>query len=100
MNVLLYEYLKPMIDANIDYLVLGCTHYPYLMPLLLDLLPKHIKIIDSGLAVAKQTKAILHQNELLNLTHKTSENIFYINTDTKVLNDILDHKFKVEYLDF
>jgi len=100
MKTLLVDYLKPMIDANIDYLVLGCTHYPYLMPLLLELLPKHVKIIDSGLAVAKQTKAILDQYKLLNLSSKTSENLFYINTNTKVLNEILDAKFKVELLDF
>ena len=48
MKSLLNLYLEPMIKANIDYLVLGCTHYPYLMPLLIDLLPKHVKIIDSG----------------------------------------------------
>lgn len=100
MKILLKDYLQPMIDANIDYLVLGCTHYPYLMPLLLELLPKHVKIIDSGLAVAKQTKAILDQNQLLNSTKKVSENIFYTNTNTDVLNDILDKKFKVKYLNF
>ena len=59
MKGLLNIYLKPMLEANIDYLVLGCTHYTYLIPLLLDMLPKHIKIIDSGEAVAKQTKAVL-----------------------------------------
>lgn len=32
MTQLLESYLKPMIDANIDYLVLGCSHYPYLIP--------------------------------------------------------------------
>src|SRR5690606_33278195 len=34
MRTLLKIYLKPMIDAHIDYLVLGCTHYPYLIPML------------------------------------------------------------------
>lgn len=100
MKVLLNEYLRPMIDANIDYLVLGCTHYPYLMPLLLELLPKHVKIIDSGLAVAKQTEAILEQNNLLNKSIEASKNLFYTNTNTAVLNDILDDKFKVDYLNF
>ena len=100
MKTLLIGHLQPMIDANIDYLVLGCTHYPYLMPLLLDILPKHVKIIDSGLAVAKQTKEILDQSQLLNLSGKTSENRFYTNTNAKVLNAILEGKFKVELLDF
>ncbi|WCO02069.1 glutamate racemase [Psychroserpens ponticola] len=100
MKALLDLHLQPMIDANIDYLVLGCTHYPYLMPLLLELLPKHVKIIDSGLAVAIQTKSILDQYQLLNSISKTPENRFYTNTNTVVLNDILDGNFKVEYLDF
>lgn len=100
MKTLLIGYLQPMIDANIDYLVLGCTHYPYLMPLLLDILPTHIKIIDSGLAVAKQTKEVLVQNQLLNLTLKNANNQFYSNTNTSVLHDILEGKFKVDYLNF
>lgn len=100
MKALLKDYVQPMIDANIDYLVLGCTHYPYLIPLLLEMLPKHVKIIDSGLAVAKQTKAILSKNNLLNLTNKTPENLFYTNTSISVLNDILNRKFKVEQLHF
>ena len=41
MKVLLEIYLKPMLKANIDYLVLGCTHYPYLIPQLLKMLPKY-----------------------------------------------------------
>ena len=100
MKMLLAIYLQPMIDANIDYLVLGCTHYSYLMPLLLELLPQHVKIIDSGLAVAKQTKTILDQNQLLNSTGKTPSNLFYTNTNTTVLNDILEGQFKVQLLDF
>lgn len=100
MRDLLRAYMKPMIDANIDYLVLGCTHYPYLIPLLLEILPKHIKIIDSGLAVAKQTKSILDKNELLNTIPRVPKNLFYINTSTAVLQDILGPKFKAELLDF
>jgi glutamate racemase len=45
-----------MIKENIDYLVLGCSHYPYLIPQIKKILPSHIKIIDSGEAVARQTK--------------------------------------------
>lgn len=100
MKALLKDYMQPMIDANIDYLVLGCTHYPYLMPLLLEMLPKHVKIIDSGLAVAKQTKAVLDKNSFLNFSSNIPENIFYTNTNVSVLNDILDKKFIVEHLKF
>ncbi|ALJ06014.1 glutamate racemase [Pseudalgibacter alginicilyticus] len=97
---LLKLYLKPMLNANIDYLVLGCTHYPYLIPLLLELLPNHVKIIDSGLAVAKQTKAILEKHDLLNSQNSTSKNIFYSNVNPKVMTSLLGNKFNVEFLNF
>ena len=65
MKHLLHNYLKPMLDANIDCLVLGCTHYHFLTPILEQLLPSNVKIIDSGKAVARQTKAVLEKTSLL-----------------------------------
>ncbi|OBX25671.1 glutamate racemase [Gelidibacter algens] len=100
MKSLLRIYLKPMLDANIDYLVLGCTHYPYLMPLLLEMLPKHVKIIDSGRAVARQTKSVLQQHYLLNTQTTCGNNQFYTNGNVAILDAILEHKYKVEYLQF
>jgi len=100
MRLLLQEYLKPMLDANIDYLVLGCTHYPYLIPVLKELLPKDVKIIDSGAAVARQTKAILEQHALLNLESKKSLNLFYSNGQPNVMQDLIGSNFKAEFLDF
>lgn len=100
MKALLKTYLKPMIAADIDYLVLGCTHYPYLIPLLLELLPQNVKIIDSGQAVARQTKTVLEQRQLLNTTATKADNQFYTNGTIDVLNDILDRKYKVQHLRF
>ncbi|RZN84802.1 MAG: glutamate racemase [Winogradskyella sp.] len=97
---LLEKYTKPMLEANIDYLVLGCTHYPYLTPILSKILPKHIKIIDSGFAVAQQTKSVLEHNSILNLSSKNPDILFYTNTITTVLEEILNQEFNVEYLDF
>ncbi|MEN3323443.1 glutamate racemase [Mariniflexile soesokkakense] len=100
MRNLLKVYLKPMIDANIDYLVLGCTHYPYLMPLLVELLPNNVKIIDSGEAVARQTKVVLEKNDLLNTSLAKGKCKFFTNGKTEVLASILNNEFEVEYLDF
>lgn len=100
MKALLEAYINPMLEADIDYLVLGCTHYPYLIPMLLQLLPKHVKIIDSGLAVAKQTKTILEQHNLLNKSKNVSQSNFFSNGNINVLKTILNDKFKVSYLVF
>ena len=89
-----------MLEANIDYLVLGCTHYPFLIPLLTALLPKHVKIIDSGEAVARQTKTILAKNNLLNTEIVSPKNQFYTNGNPEVMASLLRNKFDVEYLDF
>ncbi|TNJ41901.1 glutamate racemase [Tamlana fucoidanivorans] len=89
MKTLLKTYLKPMLDTNIDYLVLGCTHYPYLIPLLAELLPKHVKIIDSGEAVARQTKAILEQHNLLNKNSASAKISFYTNGNPAILKSLL-----------
>jgi glutamate racemase len=96
---LLHSYLTPMIEANIDYLVLGCSHYPYLIPQIKRILPPHIHIIDSGEAVAKQTQNILREKIGFS-SAKKSEPIFYANANTKVLSEILENKYTIEEIDF
>lgn len=99
MDRLLRSYVEPMIEENIDYLVLGCSHYPYLIPQLKKILPENIQIIDSGEAVAKQTYNVLKANTALNLSG-FGQAIFYTNGNPKVLDGILEHKYQVEYKEF
>ena len=89
MKDLLQSYLQPMLDSNIDCLVLGCTHYHFLTPILRRLLPSNVKIIDSGKAVARQTKSILVSNSLLNTLVSTKPNCFYTNGNPEVINSLL-----------
>ncbi|MGY5846335.1 glutamate racemase [Salegentibacter sp. HM20] len=104
MHNLLRELLEPMLQKHIDHLVLGCSHYPYLIPALKEILPQEVKIIDSGEAVAKQTRAILEKNKLLAFT--STENpkpVFFTNTKPDVLAGLIDaatNRFEVSYLDF
>ena len=100
MHQLLKSYLEPMIKANIDYLVLGCSHYPFLIPQIRKLLPKHIEIIDSGEAVAKQTSAILSNNNNFNTTNFRPKKSFYTNANPTVLNLILENKYDIIYENF
>lgn len=99
MTQLLETYLRPMIDANIDYLVLGCSHYPYLIPQIKKILPGHIQIIDSGEAVARQTQNVLREQGSLSDAEK-SEPVFYTNSDSAVLKSILENKYTVIEKDF
>lgn len=103
MRDLLSKYLKPMISSKVDYLVLGCTHYPYLIKEIKKILPPAIQIIDSGEAVARQTKAILTANNILNEAVNLPIVKFYSNTDSELLKRFLtDVKINIEvkYKDF
>lgn len=100
MKDLLLSYLKPMLEAKIDYLVLGCSHYPYLIPILKTLLPPSISIIDSGLAVANQTKTILEQSDLLNADNSNLKIAFYTNGDKNVLSSMIPKNSLVSFSDF
>ena len=99
MTQLLQSYLTPMIEANIDYLVLGCSHYPYLIPQIKNILPQSIHIIDSGEAVARQTKNVLEQNIGYNVLNKPF-NTFITNSNSKVLKEVLNQRYEVLEKDF
>ena len=53
------QYLQPLLEASVQSIVLGCTHYPLLVPLLTNLLPESIRLIDPALGVASQLDALL-----------------------------------------
>ncbi len=101
---LLEECITPMLEQGIDHLVLGCTHYPYLIPSLKRMLPEHVTIIDSGEAVARQTKSVLTKKNLLNPSSELGKHQFYSNSDiitlTKLLNDKDGIETEVSFLDF
>ncbi len=61
----LQQSLQPVVDQGADYLVLGCTHYPFLKPAIESIYGQKLTLIDSGIAVARQTSRILIKNELL-----------------------------------
>lgn len=100
MTQLLQSYLQPMIAANIDYLVLGCSHYPYLIPQIQKIIPSNIQIIDSGEAVAKQTKNILQEKTGFRTENTRKNTQFYTNTDPKILSEILDNQYEIIQKDF
>jgi glutamate racemase len=50
------EYLKPMLKASVESIVLGCTHYPLLVPLLRQLLPASVQLIDPAVGCGASTR--------------------------------------------
>ena len=99
MTNLLKRYLSPMIKKNVDCIVLGCTHYHFLIPIIQKIIPKKIKIIDSGKAIALQTKNILKKNLMANSTTNNVYNRFYTNGKIKTIAELMNwNKSKIELL--
>lgn len=61
----LKTYLDPLLERGIDTLMLACTHYPLLIPVLKDLLPESIRLVDSATTCAEHLKRELTRLELL-----------------------------------
>ena len=87
---LLKEYLQPMIAQGVDNIVLGCTHYPFLIPFIKEIIPPSVAIIDSGKAVAKQTLNILNKEQLINLNPSSGEKLFFTNKEVDLLSSFLN----------
>ncbi len=103
MTNLLYKYMEPMLKENIDFLVLGCTHYPFLIPQLKKIVGDKVTIIDSGEAIARQTKVILEQENLINIYNNSIVREFYINKNPDVFQYFLNsynENIKAVKLDF
>lgn len=60
-EALLRRYLEPMLEAQVDHIVLGCTHYSFLLPVIRRLVPPEVTIVDPACAVARQVQRLVAQ---------------------------------------
>jgi glutamate racemase len=72
------EYLKPVIAEQVDTLVLGCTHYPLLKPLLQDILGPEVKLIDSAEAMADIAADLIDKQKIGNQNNLPPDYVFYV----------------------
>ncbi len=90
LSTLIHEYTQDMVDHKADTIILGCTHYPFLLTKIRDVLGHDITILDTGKPVATQLERILQQNQLCNTptsSDRSGEITFYSS-----LNDDLHHQ--------
>ncbi|GAB4567582.1 MAG: glutamate racemase [Anaerolineales bacterium] len=89
---ILEDALHPMLERNIDTVVLGCTHYPFVIPLIEKIVGEKVRVIDPAPAVAKQVKRLLEAGGTLrqrerdgNVRFVTSGNPDAVKSSLKVL---------------
>lgn len=73
--------LTPMLNEGIDTVVLGCTHYPFVIPLIEEICGAGVRVIDPAPAVARQTRRLLEQHGLLAEGNQPAEVYFYTSGD-------------------
>lgn len=86
---LLRQYLTPLLKEQVDTLVLGCTHYPFLRETIEKICGPSVTVIDTGLAVAKQTLRVLEQNRILNPKTSGGKEAFYTSGDPAAVQKVI-----------
>ena len=99
MDFLLLKYITPMLNKKVDCLVLGCTHYPYLISKIKKLTGSKVTIIDSSEPVSKHVKQTLIRNNMLNQQQSLGKHTFLINKDASVLRKLLSEFKTIEILE-
>jgi glutamate racemase len=81
--------LLPMLEKNIDTVVLGCTHYPFVIPLVQEIVGEKVRVIDPAPAVAKQVKRLLEASGMKSQATTRGEVRFYTSGEPAALKSIL-----------
>lgn len=90
---LIQSYIRPMLEQNVDTLVLGCTHYPYLIPLIESVSQSRLRIIEASEAVVKQLEKRLIEVNQLSSTNETTHQ-FYTTGELELLQRFVPAQFK------
>ncbi|OFX26220.1 MAG: glutamate racemase [Bacteroidetes bacterium GWA2_31_9] len=87
---LLKQYLLPMLESGIDQLVLGCTHYPFLINNIKKIVGSSINIIDPAFPVAKRLKDLLQEGNLLNSKNEKIIYNFYSSGNVNIMESMVN----------
>jgi glutamate racemase len=81
--------VAPMLERGADAIVLGCTHYPFLLPAIREAVGDSVRVIDSGDGVARQTRRVLNINNLLNPNTEPGKLTVYTSADVEAVQPLV-----------
>lgn len=86
------NYLSALIEAEVDSLILGCTHFPYLTPLLAEIMGENVELINPAHEMAVEVKNKLVEINLLKSTAaETPEHKFIVSDQERISRRFLEH---------
>lgn len=80
--------LQPLKAYDMDTLILGCTHYPHLEPIIQRVMGERVKVISSGDETAREASTILHHYKMLNTSQEETNHQFYTTGSTAIFSQI------------
>lgn len=92
-KMILRRYLHPLKDKQIDTLVLGCTHYPLLKPLIQARIGKKVTLIDSSIATANSVKSFLANNPGVVSSNGATSHSYYVSDCTETALKVAERIF-------
>jgi glutamate racemase len=81
--------LKPMLEAGIDTVVLGCTHFPFVIPTIKEIVGPEVRVIDPSPAVARQVVRLLDVNGLRSAGANAGQSRYLTTGDPEKLGMLL-----------
>ena len=96
-RALLERCLDPLLALGIDQLVLGCTHYPFVRPLIADLVGPEVTVIDPAPAVVRQVRRVLAEREVLRESQDGARHRFFTSGPPTQLALMAHHLIAVDY---
>ena len=86
---ILEEAILPMMEQGVDTLVMGCTHFPFVIPLIKQISGQGMRVIDPAPAVARQVQRVLEQHQLLNPQQRSGTISYFTSGDPLRLAELL-----------
>ena len=86
---LLEKVIHPMLEKGIDTIVLGCTHYPLVIPLVKEIAGPNVNVIDPAPAVARQVQRVLREHNWLSEGNHVSDFRLMTSGDPKLVEELL-----------
>lgn len=99
-RALVERQIRPLIEAGADQIVLGCTHYPFLIPLIKEMAGEEVTIVDPAPAIARRVEWVLRQRELLAPAGSLPVCEFYATAREQTLIPILHRMGYIAYDEF
>ncbi|ADU31391.1 glutamate racemase [Evansella cellulosilytica] len=93
------ESLAPILSTRIDSLILGCTHYPLLAPVIREIAGEKVEIICSGDETAREVSALLYHQELLFKEERIPKHAFYSTGSSDMFEQIAKQWLLMEDID-